>query len=160
MASFKHNIGWKKTCAWIDYWSFFLSFRSRNMLDHFKPLRSESHTGPQFSASNIRKFYHSAWIDLQLTFSWDLDTFPLFSTSRAVKAYQMDLSSSERKSMTAAILLSVFSFFHCLLFLSLCSSRPPTPTTKVCILQQANHTPCWAKTQSKRNKVHHVLIWT
>lgn len=31
--------------------------------------------------------------------SWDLDTLPLFSTSRAVKAYQMDLSSSARRSM-------------------------------------------------------------
>ncbi len=50
-------------------------------------------------------------MDFQLTLSWDLDTFPLFSTSRAVKAYQMDLSSSERKSMTAAILRSVFPFF-------------------------------------------------
>lgn len=40
-------------------------------------------------------------VDQQLTFSWDFDTFPLFSISRAVKAYQMDLSNSERKSMAA-----------------------------------------------------------
>lgn len=60
---------------------------------------------------SILKFHHSALMNLQLTFSCDLDTFPLFSTSRAVKAYQMDLSSSERKSMTAPILLSVFPFF-------------------------------------------------
>lgn len=36
-----------------------------------------------------------------LTLSWDLETFPLFSTSRAVNAYQMDLSSSARRSMAA-----------------------------------------------------------
>lgn len=36
-----------------------------------------------------------------LTLSWDLETLPLFSTSRAVKAYQMDLSSSARRSMAA-----------------------------------------------------------
>lgn len=34
-----------------------------------------------------------------LTLSWDLETLPLFSTSRAVKAYQMDLSSSLRRAM-------------------------------------------------------------
>lgn len=34
-----------------------------------------------------------------LTFSCDLDTLPLFSTSRAVKAYQMDFKSSARRSM-------------------------------------------------------------
>lgn len=37
-----------------------------------------------------------------LTFSWDLDTLPLLSRSRAVKPYQMDLSSSERRSMSVA----------------------------------------------------------
>lgn len=37
---------------------------------------------------------------LQLTFNWDLDTLPHFSTSSEVKAYQMDLSSSDLKSMS------------------------------------------------------------
>lgn len=37
-----------------------------------------------------------------LTFSWDLDTLPLLSRSRAVKPYQMDLSSSERRSMSVS----------------------------------------------------------
>lgn len=35
----------------------------------------------------------------ELTLSWDLETLPLFSTSRAVNAYQMDLRSSARRSM-------------------------------------------------------------
>lgn len=34
-----------------------------------------------------------------LTFSCDLDTLPLFSASKAVKAYQMDFKSSARSSM-------------------------------------------------------------
>lgn len=37
---------------------------------------------------------------LQLTFNCDLDTFPHFSTSSDVKAYQMDLRSSAFKSMS------------------------------------------------------------
>lgn len=37
-----------------------------------------------------------------LTLSWDLETLPLFSTSSAVKAYQMDLSSSLRRAMAEA----------------------------------------------------------
>lgn len=37
------------------------------------------------------------WVPL--TLSWDLETLPLFSTSSAVKAYQMDLSSSLRRAM-------------------------------------------------------------
>lgn len=39
---------------------------------------------------------------MPLTLSWDLETLPLFSTSRAVKAYQMDLSSSLRRAMAEA----------------------------------------------------------
>ncbi len=46
-----------------------------------------------------------------LTLSWDLDTLPLFSRSRAVKPYQMDLSSSDRRSMSAAQLLSGFLLY-------------------------------------------------
>lgn len=37
-----------------------------------------------------------------LTLSWDLETLPLFSTSSAVNAYQMDLSSSLRRAMAEA----------------------------------------------------------
>lgn len=43
---------------------------------------------------------------VELTFSWDLDTFPLLSTSRAVNACQMDLRSSSRSAMTVDFHLS------------------------------------------------------
>lgn len=53
-----------------------------------------------------------------LTFSWDLDTLPLLSRSRAVKPYQMDLSSSDRRSMSTAesgffLYVSSSSFLCC-----------------------------------------------
>lgn len=42
------------------------------------------------------------WAPRALTLSWDLETLPLFSTSSAVKAYQMDFSSSFRRAMAEA----------------------------------------------------------
>lgn len=58
-----------------------------------------------------------------LTFSWDFDTFPLFSRSRAEKPYQMDLSSSERRSMSATALFS--DFLLCESSSSLCCWHGP-----------------------------------
>lgn len=91
-------------------------------------------------------------MDLQLTLSWDLDTFPLFSTSRAVKAYQMDLSSSERKSMTAAILLSVYPFFTAFSF-----SHHPHPQQKCASSDRQITPPAGPKLNQKAIKF--IAVW-
>lgn len=45
------------------------------------------------------------------TFSCDLETFPHLSTSRAVNACHMDLSSSSRRAMVGEFKLDFFLFF-------------------------------------------------
>lgn len=59
--------------------------RSDTVIGHFKAAQSLNKKSQQ----RLEK----------LTFSWDLETFPLWSRSSAVKACQMDLRSSSRRAM-------------------------------------------------------------